>query len=273
MLVNPCFASFVSYIISMNRLQLIVACCVLSFGTSAVLGQERNESVRDTLTKEAPRYVLSVQRVTVGDMKINDTLSISLNSFGYPMAGFDLKFAVENPLIDIVEVLPGEIYDSCRWEYFDARQVPTAGKETYPPIVWHAVALANLIPDTVRPLCFSFNREASLIKLVVSSEHVAQAPDTVVPIFFFWEDCSDNTIASVTGDTLAMSAKVIDYFNIEHPQGRELFPCRTGAPKDCINPRSRNKPQRLIEFYNGGVEFKLDLGDEVIDSQERGIER
>jgi len=246
---------------------------VLLFGESAVLGQEPVESIADSLVGDAPRYVLSVQRVTVEDMKIDDTLSISLNSFGYPMAGFDLKFAVENPLIDIVEVLPGEIYDSCRWEYFDARQVNTAGKETYPPIVWHVVALANLIPDTVGPLCFSFNREASLIKLVVSSEHVAQAPDTVVPIFFFWEDCSDNTIASVSGDTLAMSAKVIDFNNVEHPRGQGLFPCRSGAPKDCINPRARNKPQRLIEFHNGGVEFKLDLGDEAADSLEQGIER
>lgn len=243
----------------------MLACLVLLFGAPAVWGQERVEPVGDTVVEEAPRYVVSVQRVTVTDMRIDDTLAILLNAFGNPVAGFELKFAVESPFIDIVAVLPGEIYDSCGWEYFNARQINTANKETYPPVVWQAVALAD-IPDAHRPLCFGFDREASLIKLVVSSEHMARVPDTIAPIFFFWEDCGDNTIAGVSGDTLAMSTKVFDYYNVEYTEGRELFPSRTGAPNQCINPAAKNKPRRLIEFHTGGVEFKLDLEPVEVDT-------
>jgi hypothetical protein len=257
----------------MNKLQLILTLLVLSFSGSMARGESTEEStvVGDTLVEvveDSIRYVVSVQRVTVADMRIDDTLMISLNSFGNPLAGFELKFAVESPFIYIDTVLPGEVYDSCNWEFFSSRQIDTHNKENYPPVVWQAVALADMMPGADRPVCFGFEREASLIKLVVSNEHIARVPDTVAPIFFFWEDCSDNTIAGISGDTLAISAKVFNYYNVECTEDRELFPTRTGAPKQCIDPAARNKPHREIEFHNGGVEFKLDLGKDTADSTE-----
>lgn len=234
-------------------------------------GAEETTVAGDTLVEvveDSTRYIVSIQRVIVTDMRIDDTLVISLNSFGNPLAGFELKFAVESPFIYIDTVLPGEIYDSCNWEFFNARQIDTPNKEDYPPVIWQAVALADMMPDTDRPVCFSFEREASLVKLVVSSEHVARIPDTVAPIFFFWEDCSDNTIAGISGDTLAVSAKVFDYYNVEYTEKQKLFPTRTGAPEQCIDPTARNKPRRQIEFHNGGVEFKMNLEGEIVDSAE-----
>jgi len=246
------------------------------------LGQERVEpvgdtlSLKDTLIKEiedSSRYVVSVQRVTVGDMKINDTLLISLKSFGKPIAGFELKFAVESPFINIDTVLSGELYDSCRWQFFTARSVNTLDNKGYPPVLWQAVALARVVSEGEGPLCYSLDREASLARLVVSSEHISRIPDAVAPIFFFWEDCSDNSFSSISGDTLAISAKLFDFHDVEYQEKQNRFPNRTGALDECINPAARNKPRRLIKFHNGGVEFKLDLGDKVTDSLERGIER
>jgi hypothetical protein len=257
----------------MNQLWLISILLVLSFGGAMVKGEDTEETAitGDTLvevSEDSIRYVVTVQRVTVTDMRIDDTLVISLNSFGNPLAGFELKFAVESPFIYIDTVLPGEIYDSCNWEFFNARQIDTHNKEDYPLVIWQAVALADMMPDTNRPVCFSFGREASLVKLVVSSEHVARVPDTVAPIFFIWEDCSDNTIAGISGDTLAISAKVFDYYNIEYTEKQELFPTRTGTPEQCINPTARNKPRRQIEFHNGGIQFELNLEGEIVDSAE-----
>jgi len=261
----------------MDQLQLILALLVLSFGGPMAQGEGAEETTvaGDTLVEvveDSTGYVVSIQQVTVTDMRIADTLVISLNSFGNPLAGFELKFAVESPFIDIVGVLPGEIYDSCNWEFFNARQIDTHNKENYPPVIWQAVALADMMPGTDRPVCFSFEREASLMKLVVSSEHVARVPDTVAPIFFFWEDCSDNTIAGISGDILAISAKVFDYYNVEYTEKQKLFPTRTGAPKHCIDPVARNKPRRQIEFHNGGVEFKLNVDEDIADSIEASTE-
>ncbi len=244
---------------------------VLSLIGADICGEQVEQTVAtgDTLVEvieDSSRYVVSIDRVTIGDMRINDTLGIFLNSFGNPVAAFELKIAVESPFIDIDTVLPGEIPDSCGWEFFNARPVNTQGEEGYPPIVWQVVALAELGLGGTQPVCYGFERPASLVKLVVSSEHVAQVPDTVVPIFFLWEDCTDNTISGISGNTLILSAQVFDYFGSDFMQERGLFPNRTGAPNQCIDPSAQNKPRRLIEFHNGGVEFKLDLGEGIVDS-------
>jgi hypothetical protein len=202
-------------------------------------------------------------------MKIYDTLEITLTSSGRLLAGFELKFGVASPFIDIDTVLPGELYDSCRWEFFSSRSVNNQHREDYPPTLWQAVAIAQVSPSEQGPICFGLDGEVSLVKLVVTSEHLTRVPDTVAPIFFFWEDCTDNSISGVSGDTLAISAAVFDYDSTASQSSGDIFPNRTGAIDDCINPDKPNRPHRLIEFYNGGVEFKLDVGVRQADSTEK----
>ncbi|MEA3297783.1 MAG: hypothetical protein U9R56_07960, partial [candidate division Zixibacteria bacterium] len=213
----------------------------------------------DSLVVMMPRYVLSIERMTVTTMKVCDTLDVYLESFGKPIAGFDLKLATASHLISILDVLPGEIYDSCSWEFFNARQVNTSRWENYPPFLWQAVALAETVPDGKQPVCLGFDRKTSLIRLVVSSEHIPLVSDTTVAVFFFWEDCSDNTLSNATGDTLAMSVQVFDYFEADDYERKSIFPTRRGTPRQCIDPATVNKPLRLIEFHNGGVEFRMDI--------------
>jgi hypothetical protein len=219
--------------------------------------------------KDSPHYyVVSIERVKVGNMRIHDTLAITLNSFGRPLAGFELKFGLESPFIDIDTVLPGELFDSCRWEFFNSRSLTNPDRVDYPPILWQAVAIAQVSPGEQGPICYGLDGEVSLAKLVVTSERVARVPDTVAPIFFFWEDCTDNTISNASGDTLAISSKVFDFHDIEYTGDLESFPNRTGSSDECIRPSRPNRPRRLIEFHNGGVEFKLDVGDKTADSSE-----
>ncbi len=207
---------------------------------------------------DSGHYVVSIQRSTVREGKPTDTLAITLNSFGEPIAAFDLKFALESPYLDIVEVLPGEICDSCEWEYFKARQINTAEKENYPRTVWQAVGLAKLGPGKAKPRCYNFERPASLVKLVLAPGLYRRIPDTVAQVFFFWEDCTDNTIANMSGNVLAISAQVFDYYgnSAEKTNSTALFPNRTGAPNQCVDPAAQNKPRRLIEFHNGGIRFR-----------------
>ncbi len=213
----------------------------------------------DSVGLTARDYVVSIDRIHIDDMELDDTITVWLQSFGQRLAGFDLKIGINNPLVDIVEILPGEIYDSCRWEYFNVRQVNTYDRETLPPILWHTVALSEVIPDTTRPVCFGFNRKASLLKIVVSNEHVLDVPDTSVPLFFLWEDCTDNSIASTSGNALLISRRVVDYYPTRPTESSGLFPNRTGPPPQCISEGRSNKPQRRIEFHNGGVEFRFDV--------------
>ncbi len=214
------------------------------------------ESVIDT----PRRLALSIERVTSHTMAIYDTLDVSLKGQGISVAGFDIKIAVDNPLIDILEIFPGEIYDSCAWDFFSARRMQPGNREGVPRVMWQAVALADGVPDTTRPVCFGFEREASLLRMVVSSEHAGPIEDTAVAIFFYWEDCTDNTLSNLTGDTLRLTDRVYDYFPTGDFEGDDLFPTRLGAPQQCINPKSLNRPLRQIECHNGGVEFRMDMG-------------
>ncbi|MFQ6007991.1 MAG: hypothetical protein ACE5K8_03480 [Candidatus Zixiibacteriota bacterium] len=201
-------------------------------------------------------------------MRIRDTLAITLNSFGQLLAGFELKFGIESPFIDIDTVLPGELYDSCRWEFFNSRSLANPDRDGYPPILWQAVAIAQVSPGEQGPICYGWDGEVSLVKLVVTSEHVTRIPDTVAPIFFFWEDCTDNSISGKSGDTLAISAKVFDFYKTENKRDDVPFPNSTGALDDCINSNKPNRPHRLIEFHNGGVVFRLDVGNTNADSSQ-----
>jgi len=262
------------YNVNMRQKWFFFACFVMFAVCSTAWCEEVDETTTtgDTLVEvveDSPAYIVSIERLKVGDMKLDDTLEIMLDSFGRPLAGFELKFALESPFINIDTVLPGEILDSCGWEFFNARAVNTQDKEGYPPVVWQAVGLAKTAPGGRGPTCYSLERQASIVRLVLSSWLVGRVPDTVVKIFFFWEDCSDNSIANLSGDTLAISARVFDYFGNELPQESNLFPNRTGATKQCIDPDSRNKPRRQIDFHNGGVEFKLDLGPVKEDTTEK----
>ncbi len=217
----------------------------------------------DTLTDP---YIVSIERLTVDDMKLYDTLDVTVESFGRSLAGFLFKVGTTSSFAEIVEILPGEVADSCGWEFFRALQVNTIDQPELPPDLWRVTALAKLSADTTQPLCYGFDRPASLMRLVVSSAHMSRIPDTTAPIFFFWQDCRDNVISDAAGDHLFVSKRVFDYFPVDLPSEKDVFPTRFGAPHQCFNPNIKNAPRRLVEFHNGGVEFKLDLGHAAVDT-------
>jgi hypothetical protein len=219
------------------------------------------EDAPDSVVIEPVRSIIRCQRVLVEDMRINDTIDITLESFGMQAAGYDLRFGTDSRLINILEVLPGKISDSCGWEYFSANEIRAANKDNYPRTLWRVVALSKITPDTVKPECLSMDGENSLVRLVVSNEHMAVVPDTTAPIFFFWENCSDNSVSDESGISLLVSGKVYDYFGVELAEGRDLLPTRMGVPRQCVKQGAANKPQQVLEFHNGGVEFRLDLGE------------
>jgi len=207
----------------------------------------------------SPPFVISIDHVVAVAGRIDDTLDVILKSHGRGVAGFDLKLATANDIVDIVEVLPGELHDSCHWEFFNARRVRgSESTEGYPAAVWRAIALAEVVPDSVRPVCYGLGREVSLLRLVVSSERRDFVPDTAVAIFFFWESCTDNSLANVGGDTLSLSLKTVDHLPTADYKRDSPFPTRFGVPDECLDRAARNRPLRWIEFHNGGVEFRID---------------
>ena len=202
-------------------------------------------------------YEISIERLTIDDQQLYDTIDVTVDSRGQALAAFDLKIAVDDAQVDILDILPGELSDSCNWEFFSARPIQTAGRDGYPLIVWQAVALSQLVSDTAAPVCFEMEGRVPLLRIVVSNAHTLEAPDVDIPIFFFWEDCTDNTLSGRTGNILLTSRRVFDYFGAVTDSIPRLFPSRTGAPAECIKVNARNPSRRMLDLHNGGVEFRL----------------
>ncbi len=208
-------------------------------------------------TGSAPCCVVRIDRVLVEDMRLHDTLDLLVEAGGFEPAGCALKLATHSPFIDIVEILPGELIDSCNWDLFRARQV--APPPTGPPELWQLTVLAQGVSGRKEPLCYRFDRPASLARLVVSSVHLGSVPDTAAAIFFYWESCRDNVISDRVGASILVSDSVYDYLPIPFDTERDQFPSRYGTPPECIRPGLANPPRRLIRFHNGGVEFRVKI--------------
>ncbi|MFH1374855.1 MAG: hypothetical protein ABII79_13800 [bacterium] len=257
----------------MIRMQMIILLLIWFGGRTLVFGVETEPStaVRDTLVaadEGRPPYVISIGHRKISQGTIEDTIGVRLKSGSRELAAFDLKLALSSRLINIDTVLPGEIPDSCGWELFRARRLENTPDTDFPQQVWRIVALARTSPSGDGPNCLGLDRDASLLRLVISSPPLAMVPDTVIEIFFFWENCSDNTIAGPDGDTLAVSVAVFDNQDGNNQEELADFPCRTGTPRHCIDPTVRNQPQRWINFHNGAVEFRFDFGQSGADTSD-----
>ena len=227
------------------------------------------DDVPDLSVTDKGKYVITIDRFLVDDMRINDTLDIWLRSGEMSLAAFDLKIGTTADFFGIVDILPGEICDSCNWDFFNVRRIESKTPNS-PGLLWQIVALSDMISDSTVSRCYGLNRPATLARLVVSSEFISEIPDTSIPIYFYWEDCTDNTVSAVGGTTLYMGEKVIEYYKPGIKTTGEQFPSLTGPLNNCIKASSLNKPLKKIEFHNGGVEFKLDLQtDSLLDNSHK----
>ena len=209
-----------------------------------------------------PRYVVRIEErgMQPGFYVAGiDTVDITINGFGKGIGGFDIKIGVDSADLQILEILPGELIDSCHWEFFTPRKKTNLPTIQLPLEVWQIIGLSQTVPDSGGPTCFGFDRPAILMRLVIEVESLSGREGTYrgldalfLPIFFYWEDCTDNTFSTESGDTLCVSSRVFDKGLQEISGKRPLFPSRTGVPKQCINPSKANHPHKLVDFFNGG---------------------
>ena len=204
----------------------------------------------DSTKADMPYYKITIESESYSLGQLIDTIDIDIESSGKPIGGVDIKIGFDSPALEILEIIPGEIPDSCRWKFFNSRDVSFKTSGEVPTGVWQILAMAEFGGDKVRPLCYGFDRKASIAKLVihVDSSQIDLETDSILQIFFYWQDCGDNTVTNISGDSLYLSAELDD-----KKSAPRVLPSRTGAPASCINPKAQNKPVRGVGFESGGV--------------------
>jgi len=216
------------------------------------------DTAADSVETE-PRCIFRIDRLLISDGDLHDTLDIMVESAGFEMGGCLLKIGIRSSFVDIVEILPGEMIDSCGWHLFRADEVRSQNPESASVELWQITTLAQSFSGGKKPLCYRIDRPVSLARVVVSSVHVPVVPDTTAAVFFYWESCRDNVVSDRKGASILVSDTVYDCFSITPDADPDQFPTRHGTPPECISPHAAHAPRRLVEFYNGGVAFKLDL--------------
>ncbi|MEW6015106.1 MAG: T9SS type A sorting domain-containing protein, partial [Candidatus Zixiibacteriota bacterium] len=192
-------------------------------------------------------------------------VAITIEDASYDMGGFDFLIAYDASALTFVQATPGEVLTDCAWEYFTYRFGPFGNCGTgCPSGMIRIVALAETNNGPVSPDCFGPSdgslHTLAILRFLVSNDRTLECQ--YVPIRFFWLDCGDNTIASVTGDTTFLDSKIFEFSggllwdeidNVSFPEDDRI--AYIGAPDYPCMIGEKRVPIRCIEFWNGGIDI------------------
>lgn len=220
---------------------------------SSVFSQDEADS---TVSADSAFINISIESKSTTYDKTLDTLTVYLNSLGVEFGGFDLKIGVDTGKLWIKEIIGGEFTESCKWEFLNFRENKKNDYHTSPVQFWSVVAMADMMTDTTKPECYSFDGKVSLFSVIIERSGNFSRLDSTASIFFYWEDCTDNTFSGKQGNDLYLSRQVINYFPINFELPANKFPNYLGDIRECLKGRSNDRIHRLIEFHSGGIQIK-----------------
>ncbi|UCD94540.1 MAG: T9SS type A sorting domain-containing protein [Candidatus Zixiibacteriota bacterium] len=182
------------------------------------------------------------------------------NGFG----GFNFLLGYDPSALTPTSVTPGQLLEDCGWEYFTFR-LGAQGNcgDGCPSGLLRIIALADMNDGGNHPVCFGppdkDRYELAVITFFVTSNY--NYSGQFVPIWFFWDDCGDNSVSSVNGDTLYIDRAIYDYMgnliwdeddDYQFPEEARIP--NVGAPDYCLNS-DPDKPSavRYVVFENGGI--------------------
>ena len=202
------------------------------------------------------KFRFSIEQKEVLPDFILDTVDIFIHPTSTIFKGYALKICAKTDLFTIQEVIPGDFYNECNWEFYSDKQIITDFSAENYLQVWEVIALAEIFADSITPTCYQTDIKKSVAKLIISKNIHSLSRETAIPIFFLWEDCSDNTIAGESGNDLFVSDQVFHSLENQPLFEKNKFPTTFGIPQTCLKPSSLNSPVKNIDFVNGGIIIK-----------------
>lgn len=213
----------------------------------------------ESITKTDTNAIIKVtiEKLTFNPGDKLDTVDLVIDCNGHEISAFDFVVAYDQTFIDIVEIIPGLLIDSCDWEFFNPHLITTNESSMQTAHrAWQITGLSELIPDSTKSHCYSSDKIISMARLIISRREFISATDRSVPIQFYWRKCADNTISDKSGNQLMLSNSVFDSNGEELKRSLKISPNYTGAFPRCVKTDNPNHPLRLIDFYNGVVSIQ-----------------
>lgn len=172
-----------------------------------------------------------------------------------PMAGFDFSIGYSADAMKLISVEPGGLIGTAgaNWEYFSYR-FGAAGDCSGPcPSGWiniTAIAELNSVPGT--PATLLSGGTLAQMTFLPDNYHYECS---FLPVRFLWRNAGDNSISSLSGDTLFVAAEVQDFKpgRIMPNDCDSLWGFSFSSPCSDDIPPAYSKTVSLIYFRNGGI--------------------
>jgi hypothetical protein len=210
-----------------------------------------------------PTYRVQIEKVHDQYQGHYAYVSVSLTDITDFIGGFDFLISYDASALTFMEATIGEaLLDPCGWEYFTYRFIDACDGPC-PSGLLRIVGTAEMNNGPHHPSCFSKGPiELAELKFYVTNDRAYDC--MFVPIGFYWFDCGDNTISSVSGDTLWVSRYVYGYDDppyllnpAENPfvaGWQSVIPAlHCDADPDGDGPKLG--PLVGIDFWGGGVDI------------------
>jgi hypothetical protein len=185
------------------------------------------------------------------------------------MGGFDFLLSYDASALAFIEAELSDWLISCGWEYFTYRfnwngncgnacpsgllrlvgMAETNNGPNHPDI-----GCIGQFPPGVD--CYDCGGIIVTLTFFLSNDRTLEC--MFAPIRFYWMDCGDNTISTVSGDTLALNRYIYDYVGCSYHEIQDYtygFPGWFGAPDDPCLDGDKVEPVRFVDFCNGGIDI------------------
>ena len=191
-------------------------------------------------------------------------VGVSLSGSGAEFGGFDFLMAYDASALTAVDVQIGQMLTNCGWEYFTYRYGANGNcNGPCPSGLIRVVAIADVSNGAHHPSCYgpatSTPSELFKVRFYVTNDRAFEC--MYIPVKFYWIDCGDNGISSISGDTLYIDKRIMafegqvlwDELNdAQYPDNTR--PAGLGAPDFCMLGYKYH-PMRCVEFWQGGVDI------------------